>query len=534
MKQKRSQSSAGAIAAVTPNAAPAPVVCPRDVTDPRILDQGRLFDETLRQTQPIATAGSRDAAQAAKEVGKGTARPRGVSPEKCKSQVTDSRELDSLFSGSGMQQRSGKAAEVVAASDYLDMHAGNDPGIVNRPQRLADNLEDIRISPDSGSCKDLLFSFRTKDGMVITKSNGQVKTGTGQYVSKKLVKMAETPGYGKVGYVDARYVNSDGTPRVAPDGFTKAQARRLQKAKVRLRGIKDLDARAENLVKNVDKYSDDGFHPVAREQLRQLRDDIARAYQPGKVATRLVGGVATAAATAALLTLVLQLATEGKVDLATVGESAKKGGVFGAGSVLADAGIYHAATRLGVTPEVAKSYAQNGVAAGFCLIAVGVDVLDEFKSVRDGEVTTANAVAGTAAKAALNMLPFVVAPLGIAGIPIVVGAQVGGRWIINRIREADRKLDQKSKQLDQASQLLDQKSIILDHADQRLDQNGKLLDQAGEKHAQAGRELIKQLHMQQERSDQLFVFARRARDETNALFEEIFPSKRNAQLSVIK
>ena len=533
MKQKRSQSSAGAIAAVTPNAAPAPVVNPQAVTDPKILDQGRVFDEAIRQTQPIATAGSRDAAQAAKEVGKATARPQGVSPEKCESMVTEGRTLDSLVSGWEMPQRAGNAAEVVAAADYLDMHAGDDPGIINRPQRLAGNTKDIRVSPDSGSRKDLLFSFRTKDGMVIVKPNGQVKTGSGQYVSDTLVKMAETPDYGKVGYVDARYVNSDGTPRVAPDGFTEVQARRLQKAKVRLRGFKDLDARAEALVKNVDKHSEDGLHPVAREQRRQLRADIAPAYQPGKVATRMVGGVATAAATAAVLTLVLQLATEGKIELSAVGDSAKTGALYGGGSVLADAGIYHVATLLGKTPEVAKSYAQTGVAAGFCLFAVVVDVQSEIKSVRDGEVTTANAVAGTAAKAALNMLPIVVAPLGIAGIPIVVGAQVGGRWIINRIREADRKLDQKSKQLDHAGQLLDEESKILDHTDQMLDQNSNRLDQIGKTLDHAGRESIKRLRMRQERSDQLFAFACRARDEADALFEEIFPSTKNAQLKVI-
>ena len=362
MKQKKNQSSVGAIAAVTPNAAPAPVVCPQDVTDPIIIDQGRVFGEAIRQTQPIATSGSPESAQVAKEVGKGTARSRGLHPETCKRQVTEGMELDNFFSGPNPS--SGKAAKVVAAADYIDMHEGNDPGIINSPNKLADNLraccvesvsndhanglfmansgshgrfkvcfplnakrsKDIRLSPDSASRKDLIFSFCTKGGMVKFKPNTQVKTGGSQYVADTLVKMAETPGYGKVGYVDARYVNSDGTPRIAPDGFTKAQARRLQRAKVCLRGIKDLEARAEDLVKNMEKYREDGLHPVAREQLPQLRDDIARAYQPGKIATRLVGGVATTAATAAVLTLVLQLAIEGKVDLATVGESAKKGG----------------------------------------------------------------------------------------------------------------------------------------------------------------------------------------------------------------
>ena len=495
MKRKNSQSSGGAFAAVTPNAAPAPVVDPQAVTDPRIIDQGRVFDEAIRQTQPIATDGSREAGQVSREINKGTARSRGLRPETSKRQATEGRTLDSLVSGPEMPQRAGKAAEVVAAADYIDLHAGDEPVIVNSPQTLAGNLEDIRVSPDSVSRKDLLFSFRTTDGIVIVKPNGQVKTGSGKYVSKKLVKMAETPGYGKVGYVDERFVNSDGTPRVAPDGFTEAQARRLQKAKVRLRGIKDLDSRAKALAKNVDKHSEDGLHPLAREQLRQLRTDITRAYQPGKIATRMAGGAATAAATAAVVTLVLQLAIEGKVDLATLGDSAKTGALYGGGSVLADASIYHAATRLGSTPEVAKSYAQTGVAAGFCLIAVGVDVLDEIKSVRDGEVTAANAVAGTAVKVALDVLPLATAPLGLAGIPVVVGAQVGGRWIINRVRETDNQIERAIEE-----------------------------DLRG----------CAQLHTRLDRIGQVSADVHRECDETDALFNEIFGFERSAQLRVIK
>ena len=69
MKQKERQSTTGAIATVTPNAVPALSVCSRDVTDPKIVDRGHLSDEALRQTQPITTSGSREAAQSAKEVG---------------------------------------------------------------------------------------------------------------------------------------------------------------------------------------------------------------------------------------------------------------------------------------------------------------------------------------------------------------------------------------------------------------------------------------------------------------------------------
>ncbi len=437
-KKKVEDAPAAAVSGASAGVVSPVEVAAKPVVDPGVLDQGRVFSEAVRQTEPLAAAGSREAAQAARAVGDGTALPNGLKTETCKRLVTNGKSLESLVAGA---HPNGKAAEVVAVADYRDLHAGGDPGITNTPKKVAPNVHDIRLSPDHASRKDLVFQFRTKDGMLITKPNGQVKTGSGQYVSDKLVQMAETPGYGKVGYVDSRYVNPDGTPRVASDAFTEGQARRLQKAKVRLRGIRDLDSRSEQLVDNIAKHADDGLDPVARRQLQQLRDDIARAYQPKGIATRVAGGAAVAAATAAIVTLVVQAASGGEVDVATVGEAAGKGAAFGAGGALADAGIYHAATKLGMAPEAAKSLAQQGVAAGFCLLAVGADVFAEVKADRSGEVSTASAVAGSSAKAALDVLPFVLAPLGLVGVPVLIGAQLGGRWVIGKLRAADRRIE---------------------------------------------------------------------------------------------
>lgn len=72
-----------------------------------------------------------------------------------------------------------------------------------------------------------------------------------------------------------------------------SQANRLQRAKVRLRGIPDLDSRAEKLIGDINKHSKDGLDPVSREQLQLLRDDIARAYQPKGIASRAASGAAT-------------------------------------------------------------------------------------------------------------------------------------------------------------------------------------------------------------------------------------------------
>lgn len=210
-----------------------PSIVAQVVTDPTIIDQGRLYAEAIRQTQPIATPGA-DSQHIAEMVREGTARPNGLTQAAAERMATSGRSLDSLTNGANP---CGKAAEVIATSDYRALHAGQDVGIVNPPEHVAQNVRDIRLAPDAASRKDLVFAFDTKNGEVIWKYNGQVKTGGAQYVADTLVEMAKTPGYGKVGYVNARYVNPDGSPRVAPDAFTPGQARRLQEAKFTYEGF---------------------------------------------------------------------------------------------------------------------------------------------------------------------------------------------------------------------------------------------------------------------------------------------------------
>jgi len=409
----------------------------QQISDSTILQQGRVFAEALRQTEPLAAAGTREAAQAAAAVKDGTALPSGIRAETSSRLVTEGRTLQDMVAGANP---TGKAAEIVCISDYRELHAGRDPGIVNPPKHVAGNVDDIRLSPHHASRKDLVFRFRTHDGMLITKFNGQVKTGSAPYIADKLVEMAETPGYGKVGYVDGRFVNPDGTPRVSADAFSQAQADRLQRAKVRLRGMPDLDARAEKLISNIDKHTGDGLDPVFREQVRLFRDDLAQAYRPKGVAVRAASGAAVAAATAAIVTLVVQYASEGRVDVVSVGTAAGKAAVYGAGGALADAGIYHAATHAGIAPEAAKVLAQQSLAIGFCVLAIGADVFAEVKMARAGDISKASAAAGVAAKAALDVLPLVLVPLGLFGIPVLVGAQLGGRWAITKVRDAESKL----------------------------------------------------------------------------------------------
>ena len=416
-------SSATVVAAGVAN----PQVTVAPVADPAILDQGRVFSEAIRQTQPIAHPGTEIAARIAEIVRDGSARPTGITADTAQRYVTSTKSLDSLMSGA---YPAGKAAEIVTALDCRPLLS----------QKY--NAIDVRISPDPTSQKDLLVAFQTSEHCTGWAHHGQVKTGSKDYVTDSLIRMAQTPGYGRIAYIDSRYVNPDGTPRVAPDAFTEGQARRLKVAGVQLCEIADLEKRAQLLCKNVKAAGADGLDPVAREQLLHLRDDIARAYRPSAVATRIVGGTAIAAASAAVLSLIVQLATEGKVDASTVHRAASTGAVFGAAGVVADAGFYKIAiTAMGMTPETAQALAQRSVGTGFCVVAMVTDLIAEARSVRRGESAMADAVGGTAAKTALDLLPLVMSPLGLVGLPILVGAQVGGRWLLAKARAADRLLE---------------------------------------------------------------------------------------------
>lgn len=408
------------------------------VTDTAILDRSRVFSEALTQTQFLACSNTPLASRAAKTIHAGTARPRGIVPETAKRYATSPRTLDALVKGANP---TGKAAEVVAAVDYRALHAGHETGIVNPPKFVASNFVDIRVASDPASRKDLLFAFETKNGELIWKYNGQVKTGARQYVADDLIRMSRTPGYGKIGYVDSGLVNPDGTPRVGPGAFTKGQARRLQDAKVRLRGILNLEDRAAQFMADIKANKVDGLDPLARHQLQTLRDDIATAYRPCGVAGRIGGGAAVAAASAAVVSLVIQLATNGQVDAKALGRAAGTGAAFGAAGAAVDAGLYHLATKaLHMPPEAAQAFTQQCVAGGFCVLAIGADLFSEVSAARRGEVTVAGATSGAAAKTALDLLSLVTAPLGLVGLPILVIAQVGGRWLLTKARDADRDL----------------------------------------------------------------------------------------------
>jgi hypothetical protein len=67
-------------------------------------------------------------------------------------------------------------------------------------------------------------------------------------------------------------------------------------------------------------------------------------------------------------------------------------------------------------------------------------VLGELRAVCAGNITTLDAVSGTAFKAALTTLPLVLAPLGLAALPVLIATQIGGRWALTAIRARDARL----------------------------------------------------------------------------------------------
>jgi hypothetical protein len=72
------------------------------------------------------------------------------------------------------------------------------------------------------------------------------------------------------------------------------------------------------------------------------------------------------------------------------------------------------------------------------VIALGTDLVSEIRAAGRGDITSTGAVGGFTAKAALDLLPLVMAPRGLPGLPLLVAAQVGGRWLVGKARDADR------------------------------------------------------------------------------------------------
>ncbi|MFO0590450.1 MAG: hypothetical protein U0441_23105 [Polyangiaceae bacterium] len=430
------------------------------------------FAEALHQTKPIARTGV-TAIRAGAFVAETTARVRGVLPATAYRLATTGRELLSFIAG---PHPIGKTAEIVVAGDVRDL-----PRVRGGAAHAGGRVVDVRLSPDTASRHDLVIHVRDRAGTRMV-PGGQVKTGSGQYVSDSLVRMARTPGYGRVGYVDARFVDVEGSPRVAPDAFTQGQARKLRDAGVRLHGIPQLEERARALATNILEHSDDGLDPIAREELLSLRDEIAQAYGASGVLSRVAGSALSAAATSAVVNVLVQQVSGGTIEVGCVTAAAKDAAKWGAGGAAADALCYHAAIGAGFAPEAARALAERVVAAGLCFFAVAQDTLAEAKAVRAGTVTVEQALSCVAVKSALGILPLAAGPLGIASMPLLTAIQVGGRWAIAAFRRREAALaDAITHDIETAAVLaerLGEMRQTIGHLAEECDETDRLFEQA--------------------------------------------------------
>ncbi|WP_434794536.1 hypothetical protein TPDSL_15750 [Terrisporobacter petrolearius] len=414
-----------------------PIIKIKEVTDPFILDQNNLVKEVEKQCAPILN-GDR-IINGKKFVNKYTARKYKMKNDTVDNMLNKNREIKDFIKGANPQ---GKIKEVVVAYEYRNLQNGDDSGVVNAPKHNSPNVKDIRLSPDDASKRDLIFKIDIGDDKLILAPGGQVKTGEAKYIADSLCEMAKKESYGKTAILDAKFVNNDGTPRIGEDAFTPEQARKIKKAGIRLRGVKDLDKRGEALLENLKKAELDGLNTVEREQLIKLRNDIAKAYGGKAVAGRMLGGAAIAFATAAVISMIIQYNTNKKIEVRPLLESSGKAAGTGMLGVLFDAGLYKVGIKMGKSSEVAKIFAQEGVTSGFCLIAAVADIANEVKSAYDGDISILDSIAGSSLKTAIDLLPIVLMPLGFVGVPIAMGTQIGGRWVISKLRKFDTEIQQ--------------------------------------------------------------------------------------------
>jgi hypothetical protein len=395
-------------------------------------------------------------AQMAKAVQEGTAHVHSISYETSKRYVTATPTAENLFNGANPI---GKAAEAVVASDLKDFHKGFSDRIINPPKNPAKNFVDVKINPDPIGKQDFVFVFKNSKGRPVYRTWGQVKTGRPYYVADRLIKMSKMPGYGKVAYLDSRFVNADGTPRVAPDGFTATQAEKIKAAKLTLRGFKDLHARAKAFVENYETLKE-GQKPKATYQEAEVKEKVKVTYKKAKtkafnpitneykargVLKRACKGSLIGALTAGGLTAAIQWKKKGfkKVEWKEVGQSAGVGGAVSFAAVGVDAAVFHSSRKIGealgknVTAEAAKKIANVGTTGLFSVVSSAMDIHSGYKAVQDGDKEVADAVVETTVSVLLNAAPVVVAAVASGPALPFVAVGIMAAQVVTKSKFAD-------------------------------------------------------------------------------------------------
>ena len=141
----------------------------------------------------------------------------------------------------------GKCAELIAMSVRNSLNDPASPWVVVNAPSVPQNFVRAWLNPDTSSARDLLYEVRISDTRHIFVPGAQVKVGDPGYIARSLLSHACDPRYAKICDVDARLVHPDGTPRVAPNAFTRGQAEALKKAGIKFVGIEHLEQDAKRV-----------------------------------------------------------------------------------------------------------------------------------------------------------------------------------------------------------------------------------------------------------------------------------------------
>lgn len=410
----------------------------------------------LRLLEEGRHAEAEEIARMAKAVQAGTANPRPISYETSKRYVKTTQTTETFFKGANPI---GKAAEVFVVADLKDFHNGMNEKIINPPKHPAKNFVDVKVNPDPSGRQDLVFVFKNNKGRLVYRTWGQVKTGSPYYISGRLLKMAKTPGYGKVAYLDSRFVNVDGTPRVAPDGFSASQAEKIKAAKITLRGFKNLESRAKSFVENYSTVKN-GQRATTTIQEVEVKEKVTVSYKRSKsktvnptkmaykakgVAWRACKGSLVGALTAGGLTAAIQCKRKGlkEVEWKEVGKSAAVGGAVSTVTVGVDAALFYGSRKIGevvgkkVAAEAAKKIANVGTAGLFGVVSSAMDIHSGYKAVEDGDKEVADVVVETTVSVLLSAAPIAVAAIATGPAMPLVAIGLMATQVVTKIGFAE-------------------------------------------------------------------------------------------------
>jgi len=342
----------------------------------------------------------------------------------------------------------GKCAELVAMTVRNSLSDPASPWVVVNTPSVPANYVRTWLNPDTTSTRDLLYEVRISETRHIFVPGAQVKVGAPGYIARSLLSHARDPKYAKICDVDARLVCPDGTPRVAPDAFTRGQAEALRKAGFKFIGIEHLEEDAKRVhagLKGICEHN----------RITHERELIIRAnYAPRQVAFRagcaggivfiLVAGVAAYKQYSHYRNAVRNgrikddPATREEYTKQATRSVAKRAGIGGGIAAVAaviESGVFHAAKVV-----TSSGTARMLAALPVCIAAAAIDVYHEHGLVRRGESSVGWAVFHGTLKLTADVLPLVLTGLGPAGTIVGIGFGIGLRWCSRYIRKLEAEI----------------------------------------------------------------------------------------------